>query len=85
MRVTWLDIIKEAFGSIGTELCLADIYKRVLEVCENNYPERIIPESYDAIIRNCIETHSESSDAFVSDHCFESVYGKGHGFWRRVK
>lgn len=85
MRITWLEIIQEAFGSVGTILHLSDIYKRVNEVCETNYPERIIPQSIEANIRGVIETHSEDSDCFAGNHCFESVYGKGKGYWKRVK
>lgn len=84
MRITWLELIKEAFGTIGTELSLNDLYKRVYDLIDTDYPEKRIL-NVEATIRGTLERNSEDSDAFVGDHCFEMSRGKGKGYWRRVK
>ena len=84
MKITWLEIIKEAFGAIGNYLSLHEIYKRVYSLVESDYPFKAT-RSMEATIRGCLEVHSEDSDAFAGDHCFEMSRGKGKGYWRRVK
>lgn len=38
--MTWLEIIKRAFGSIGTELHLSEIYTRVFDIVDTECPEK---------------------------------------------
>lgn len=82
--MTWLEIVKEAFGTIGTELSLSELYGRVFDLIDTNYPEKRIT-NVEATVRGTLERNSEDSDAFAGNHCFEMSRGKGNGYWRRVQ
>lgn len=62
--MTWLEIVKEAFGTIGTELSLNELYGRVFDLIDTNYPEKRIA-NVEATVRGTLERNSEDSDAFT--------------------
>lgn len=83
--MTWLEIIKKAFGSIGTELHLSEIYKKVFDIVDNECPEKRSNKHIESKIRETLERFSEDSDVFSGEHCFSITRGKGNGYWRRDK
>ncbi|HBP51946.1 MAG TPA: hypothetical protein DD626_01410 [Clostridiales bacterium] len=82
--ITWFEIILEAFDSVGTELSLNEIYRRVYELVDSKYPYKA-STNMESTIRYNLEVHSNNSDAFKGDHYFEMSRGKGKGYWRRVQ
>lgn len=81
--MTWLEIIKRAFGIIGTELHLSEIYTRVFDIVDTECPEKRNNKTIESTIRGTLERFSEDSDAFGGEHCFSITRGKGRGYWRR--
>ncbi|MDK2980281.1 MAG: hypothetical protein PWQ55_628 [Chloroflexota bacterium] len=75
--MTWLDEVFQAFQSQSGPMRLKDIYAFI----ENN-TSRELPESYQAIIRQVIETHSSDSQVFLDrGDFFHSTEGIGEGVW----
>ena len=71
----WKDDIVDAVRRLGGEASLSEIYK---EVARRRSP---LPQSWQAIIRNRIESHSSDSDNFNGEDLFYSSGGRGSGRW----
>lgn len=73
----WLEEVLQAYQENPRPLKLKEIYEYV----ENN-STRVLPVSYQAIIRRTIESFSTDSDSFLGQaDIFHSSFGKGKGIW----
>jgi len=71
----WKDDIVDALRDLGGEASLSDIYTRVAQA------RAPLPQTWQAIIRNVIESHSSDSDNFRGEDLFYSSGGLGNGRW----
>tara|TARA_B100001758_G_C18327052_1_gene566578 strand:+ start:145 stop:1119 length:975 start_codon:yes stop_codon:yes gene_type:complete len=75
--MSWHVRIIRSFDRLGNELTLEEIYADI-----QGNPHRELSESWKAIVRGRIETHSSDSDAYAHGlDLFYSVSGKGQGVW----
>ncbi len=71
----WVADIVDALRALGGKGSLSAIYS---EVAKRRSP---LPQSWQAIVRNQLETHSSDSDNFRGEDLFYSVEGLGRGRW----
>jgi hypothetical protein len=72
---TWKSDVIAALRSLGGEADLREIYAAV---SARRHP---LPESWQAIIRQVIESHSSDSNVFKGEDVFYSAGGIGSGRW----
>ncbi|QNO36703.1 hypothetical protein H4J02_09390 [Protaetiibacter sp. SSC-01] len=72
---TWKSDVIAALRSLGGEANLSDIYAAVAA------RRRTLPESWQAIVRQVIESHSSDSNNFKGKDVFYSAGGIGSGRW----
>jgi len=78
--VLWRDDILEAFGRLGGEADLPELYKVVKEIRKKG--QRSLPISTEAVIRRELENNSSDSESFTAQRdLFRSVNGIGGGRW----
>jgi hypothetical protein len=65
----------DALRTLGGEASLSEIYACVA------HQRSPLPKTWQAIIRNTIESHSSDSDNFRSEDLFYSSGGRGSGRW----
>jgi len=73
---TWLEDISIALENLGGIAHYSDLYAEVERI--RNSP---LPESWKAIIREVIESHSSDSLKYKGRDVFFSVEGLGNGIW----
>lgn len=74
---TWYEDVIKGLEELNGIASLSDIYKKLRAIRPLPHPE-----SFDAIIRREIESHSSDSDAFGGkEDAFYSVDGLGGGVW----
>ncbi|GAB5519003.1 MAG: hypothetical protein RhofKO_12540 [Rhodothermales bacterium] len=72
----WIDDIVSAMRNLGGYASYSDLYPEVARL--RTQP---LPQTWEAIIRGQIETHSSDSEAFKGRDLFYSVDGIGKGAW----
>ena len=77
-RMRWKDWIVRALENLGGEASYADLYAELRRIRPPPFST-----SWDATVRNVIESHSSDSDNFRAgrDDLFRSVGGLGRGRW----
>ncbi len=85
MRKPTLEEVKQAFINIGGRGNLTkDICPEVANITKTYYPKGSEDrKKWESKIRYLIENNSSDSDIWLGKRdLFESVYGKGMGYWR---
>ncbi len=81
-RISWLEIVEEAFGETNVELHLNEIYKRVYHLISSKYHEKQSVKNVEAVVRGTMEKNSKDSDAFNKvNNRFKITRNKGEGYW----
>jgi hypothetical protein len=76
MPNSWIQDIVSAFENLGGDAQYRQLYEEVSRIRGGE-----LPESWQAIIRQSIETHSSDSKNFKDSDLFYSVGGIGSGHW----
>lgn len=76
--ITWKSIIIESLNELGSAH-YKEINKKVEEIAIRE--GKNIPPTWEAIVRDIIESHSSDSTKFNGQDIFKSVEGLGKGVW----
>ena len=72
----WIQDIVDAFETLGGDAQYSELYEEISRIRGGE-----LPPSWQAIIRQTIETHSSDSQNFKGSDLFYSVGGIGSGHW----
>jgi HNH endonuclease len=76
MPSSWVQDIVSAFQNLGGTAHYGDLYEEVSRIRGGE-----LPPSWQAIIRQSVESHSSDSRNFRGNDLFYSVRGIGSGYW----
>jgi hypothetical protein len=76
MPNSWVQDIVSAFENLGGKAKYRELYEEVSRIRGNS-----LPQSWQAIIRQSVESHSSDSRNFKGNDLFYSVGGIGSGHW----
>jgi hypothetical protein len=73
---SWVQDIVSAFENLGGKARYGELYEEVSRIRSSS-----LPQSWQAIVRQSVESHSSDSQVFKGDDLFYSVEGIGSGHW----
>jgi hypothetical protein len=72
---TWLEDVIKTYKQLGGTAHYSSVYKEIENIRSS------LPNSYQAIIRRIVESHSSDSEVYNGNDIFYSVEGIGNGVW----